>query len=302
MDSSSLRISCTGCTRFIRIDETPSLNTLQAAVNDGQQGPTDWGYINCVPQREVTPERNWQALFDPSTFDTTGLTPLSEFVTVHRGVTTGNTGFFCLSQDTVDQRGLDEQHLSRLARWSRCIDGYEFRDEDWEQLQTTGAETWLFDPDTLDGVPDTVQAFSDRIADESISVTDTQSAETDSATNIRAYLREGMTSYDLDTTDAVKNRPYWYRPKRQESARVLVKYASRDGFTFILNEADVRHINSLYGFYDVTVDETELKALLAYLNSDVATEACREQQRARQGGFEQLEPNKETGVPASTRL
>jgi adenine-specific DNA-methyltransferase len=101
-----------------------------------------------------------------------------------------------------------------------------------------------------------------------------------------------VTSYDLDTTDAVKNRPYWYRPKRQESARVLVKYASRDGFTFILNEADVRHINSLYGFYDVTVDETELKALLAYLNSDVATEACREQQRARQGGFEQLEPNK----------
>ena len=40
--------------------------------------------------------------------------------------------------------------------------------------------------------------------------------------------------------------------------------------------------------YDVTINETELKALLAYLNSSVAERVIRNHTQTRQGGFEKL--------------
>jgi len=55
-----------------------------------------------------------------------------------------------------------------------------------------------------------------------------------------------------------------------------------------LNETEARNIHNFDGLYDVTVNETELKALLAYLNSSVAKHVVRNHTQTRQGGFEKL--------------
>ena len=64
--------------------------------------------------------------------------------------------------------------------------------------------------------------------------------------------------------------------------------AGRDGFTFVLNETTARNINNFRGFYDVSLDETELKALLGYLNSDVGQQVIQIQTQPQQGGYEKL--------------
>lgn len=274
-----------GETRFIRVDESVGEYELCQAVRDGETGSTDWGFINRKEQPEIDPGKNWEALFTPANIETANLTRLDEFVTVRRAMTTGAVDFFCLSQDEVDELELDTQYLSQLIRQPKLVDGYDFRDEDWEALRESGEEVWLLDPDVIEEIPESIDAFSEQIATGSLVLPDAGSG---TVANLLAYLRDGVTEHDLLGTDAFERRTYWYRPKRQDSPLVLIQNGSRDGFTFRLNETEARNIHNLNGFYDVTVNETELKALLAYLNSTVAKRVVRNHTQTRQGGFEKL--------------
>ena len=76
-----------------------------------------------------------------------------------------NVDFFCLSQDDVDRYGIAGQHLSRLIRQPKLIDGYGFRDGDWETLRDTGEELWLSDPDELPTVPESMDTFYNQATD-----------------------------------------------------------------------------------------------------------------------------------------
>ena len=272
-------------TRFIRVDESVEPSTLRDAVQNGDHGETDWGFINRVQQAELSPENNWTARFVPYDIDTSGLTTLSKFVSVHRGKSTGDVDFFCLSQDDVDEYEIPDQHLSRLIRRPKLTQGYDFCEDDWDKLRETGEEAWLLDPDELPSVPDSVLAFGRQIENEVVSV---PSDEPDKQANTVAYLRSAITERDLIGTNALETRPYWYRPRRQPSPRVLVQDAGRDGFAFVLNETTARNIHNFRGFYDVRIGETELKALLAYLNSTIGQQVIKTQTQTQQGGYEKL--------------
>jgi len=84
------------------------------------------------------------------------------------------------------------------------------------------------------------------------------------ATELTQYLRKEIAEYDLLGTKTLETRPHWYRPQRQDPPRILVQNGSRDEFRFILNETDARNINGFRGLYDISVDEAELKAMLAF--------------------------------------
>lgn len=283
-----------GETRFIRVDESVSGCELCQAVNDGEAGSTDWGFVNSVPQAKLDPVKNWEALFTPRDIDTSDLPRLDEFATVHRGKTTGAADFFCLSQPEVDELELDTQYLSRLIRRPKLVDGYDFRNGDWETLRERGEDVWLFDPDAIQEIPESIDTFSEQVASDSSVLPDDDSGP---VANLLAYLRDGVNNYDLPETDALETRSYWYRPERQDSPRIIVQDGSREGFTFRLNETEARNIHNFNGFYDVTVNETELKALLAYLNSGVAERVVRNYTQTQQGGFEKLGPGAVKQLP-----
>lgn len=272
-------------TRFIRVNESIESAVIHDAVEEGTQGSTEWGYINCVPQGELSPTRNWQALFRPCTIDTTDFTPLREFVSVHRGKSTGNVDFFCLSQDDVDRYEIADQHLSRLIRRPGLVDGYDFHDEDWETLRETGEEAWLLDPDELLTVPESMDTFHKQATEDFGSLREGAGTRTMEVTQ---YLREGVAEYDLLGTETLETRPYWYRPRRQDPPRILVQDGSRDEFRFVLNETDARNINGFRGLYDITVDEDGLKAILAFLNSGVGQRVIRRQTKTKQDGYATL--------------
>ncbi|WP_018258412.1 Eco57I restriction-modification methylase domain-containing protein [Halomicrobium katesii] len=274
-----------GETRFIRVDESVEGSEIRQAVERDDPESIDWGLLNSVPQTQLNPARNWEALFTPTDIDTSDFPRLDEFATVHRGKTTGEADFFCLSQADVDDFELDTQHLSRLIRQPKLVDGYDFRDEDWEALRESGEDVWLCDPDAIQEIPESIDTFSDQVAGDSPVLPDDDSS---TVAHLLAYLRDGVNNYDLSGTGILKKRTYWYRPERQDSPRIIVPDASREGFTFQLNETEARNIHNFNGLYDVTLNETELKALLAYLNSGVAEQVVRNKTRTRQSGLKIL--------------
>jgi hypothetical protein len=73
---------------------------------------------------------------------------------------------------------------------------------------------------------------------------------------------------------------------------------SRGGSRFIRNETDARNLSNLHGIYfNVDITETEMKALLAYLNSEFASEVVRRSGRTYSSGMDKIEPNEMEGVP-----
>jgi len=120
------------------------------------------------------------------------------------------------------QYGIADQHLSRLIRQPKLIDGYDFHDEDWETLRDTGEEVWLLDPDELPTVPESMDTFYNQATEESGSL---REGTVSGATELTQYLRKGIAEYDLLGTETLETRPHWYRPRRQ----TLLESSSKTG-------------------------------------------------------------------------
>ena len=95
-----------------------------------------------------------------------------------------------------------------------------------------------------------------------------------------------------------QNRNPWFVVDRRDPPPIVLTYMSRGGTRFIRNETTARNLSNLHGMYiDVEMDETQLKALLAYLNSDFASEVVRRSGRTYSSGMDKIEPNEMEGVP-----
>jgi hypothetical protein len=284
-----------GYTRFIRVDgwldEVPVRNILR----DSEQGLTDWGFINCVRQADLVPGANWQALFNPLDFDTSTLTPLSELAAVSRGIMTGENDFFILSQADIDEWGIESQYLARLVPGPGTVRGYDVRSGDWEDHQDSDEGVWLlYHGDAIDGVPQTIEAAASGCPTEL-----TLTPDTTSSASLVEYLQAGLVEHPtLTERQTVRSRSPWYRVDRRDPAPILVPYMSRSGFRALLNETDARHVNNYHGIYpDGSLEQTQVKALLAYLNSSFADEVVRRHDRTYAGGMGKLEPGDLADVP-----
>jgi len=277
-----------GATRFIRVDEDPGVQTKLEAVRDGDPGETDWGAINCMEQSELNPEERWDNRFEPTSDQLSDLPPLSDIADVHRGLQTGENDFFCLSQDQVDDWGIDPQYLSRIVPSRRYVDGYDIRPEDWNDYDSHGRPTWLlYHLDRITGVPETT--YDDDIG---CGHWTEDSLTTDPATPIIEYLRYGLTDHEtLLTRSTVHGRNPWYRVERGDTAPILVTLTGRSEFRAIRNETDARHLNSYYGVYpDPEITQQGQKALLAYLNFVFGDIGISQHQRLLAGGLPKVEP------------
>jgi tRNA1(Val) A37 N6-methylase TrmN6 len=291
-------------TRFIRVNDFPGEDVLIEAVTDGVEGETDWGFVNVVRQNDLDAEDKWTEFFDPLDVDTSQLTPLAELATVNRGIATGANSFFCLTQSAVDEWGIEEEYLSPLVRNSRSVPAYDYRSDDWKQQREEGNEVWLlYHLEELDWNASSCQgkqvtADNARLDDYTTGTTSDDSDD-QKQPNVVEYLQHGM-SEEVQAHDSylARNREPWYVVDRRDPAPVLVTYMSRGGCRFILNESFARNLNNLHGIYtDVEMANNELKALLAYLNSDFADDVIRRNGRTYSTGMDKIEPNELEGVP-----
>ncbi|UPV73912.1 N-6 DNA methylase [Halorussus limi] len=273
----------TGDTRFVRVDEDVDTNEIRDAIDGVVDGETLWGEVVCRQQEQLDPTSNWQSLFDRESIETHGLVPLRTLATCRRGAVTGAVNFFCLSQQTVDEYGISEEQLSRLIRRPSVVDGYDFTEIGWAELRESGAAVWLLDPDELSNVPDEIATFAEQVR----SVPDSLQNDGDE-TGLQPYLRTAVTVHDLVGTDAFDRRTYWYRPPRHDPPQIVVPDTSRDGFPFVLNEVRARNVHNFHGLHGIRLAEVEMKALLAYLNSEFTAQLLTEETYTRQDGYESL--------------
>lgn len=287
-------------TRIVRVDGEPSERTLLDAINGDVEGQTEWGFINVVRQDNLDAEEKWTSLFDPLDIDTSGLTELSELATVNRGIATGKNDYFCLTQNEVEEWNIDKKYLSKIVRNSRSVPGYDYTTEDWEQEREEGGEAWVLyhlkelDSDQINqAMPDEAEgnATLTAYADE-----DFENNETPS---VIEYLQHGMSdNVEAHSGYLARNRNPWFVVDRRDPPPILVTYMSRGGSRFIRNETDARNLSNLHGIYfDVDITESQMKALLAYLNSGFASEVVRRSGRTYSSGMDKIEPNEMEGVP-----
>ena len=289
-------------TRIVRVDGNPSEGELLAAIDGDREGETDWGFINVVPQAELEPAEKWTGLFDPLEVETDDLVPLSALATVTRGIATGQNDFFCLTRQAVDEWEIDTRYCSKIIRNARSVPGYEYTAADWEADREAGREVWVlyhlteFDSETKAGLQPT-EAGEDRTL---ATYAEGADAETTEATGgIVDYLRYGL-SDDVAAHNGylARHRSPWYIVDRRDPPPVVVTYMSRGGSRFIENETDARTLSNLHGLYfDVDLTDSEQRALLAYLNSEFASEVVRRSGRTYASGMDKIEPNELEGVP-----
>lgn len=284
-------------TRIIRVDEDPDEDELLEAIEGEVEGETEWGFINVVQQAGLEADNKWTNLFDPLEIDTSELTEFSELATVNRGIATGMNDYFCLTQDVVDEWDIDEQYLSKIIRNSRSVPGYDYQPADWELECDEGGEVWLlYHLTELDA--DSVRP-TETDGDTTLSAFTEHSDGEEKTPTVVDYLEYGMSEeVGADSGYLAKNRTPWYVVDRRDPPPILVTYMSRGGSRFIKNETDARNLSNLHGIYlNVELSDQEVGALLAYLNSEFASEVVRRSGRTYSSGMDKIEPNEMEGVP-----
>ncbi len=292
----------TDLTRIIRVDGEPSEAELLAAIDGADEGETDWGFVNVLPQADLEPTNKWTGLFDPLEIDTSDLVALSELGTVTRGIATGQNDYFCLTQQQVETWDIDESYLAPIIRNARSVPGYAFTADDWEADREAGREVWV-----LYHLTDLEAEVADRLRSDEPDKNSTPSVSEKSPDNGLAPHSEGIFAYlAYGRSDDVaahsgylaRHRRPWYVVDRRDPPPIVVTYMSRGASRFIQNDTDSRTLSNLHGLYlDVVLTETETKALLAYLNSGFATEVIRRSGRTYASGMDKIEPNELEGVP-----
>ncbi len=289
-------------TRVVRVDGDPSEEELLAAISGDVEGETEWGFVNAVRQAELGAEEKWTGLFDPVDIDTSELTPLSELGTVNRGIATGKNDYFCLTQSDVDEWGIDEQYLSKIIRNSRSVPGYDYTDDDWQEQRDASREVWLLYHLTKLDADKISQAMpDDAVGNATLSAYsgDESENEEEETSGVVEYLQHGM-SDEIEAHDGylARNRNPWFVVDRRDPPPIVLTYMSRGGTRFIRNETTARNLSNLHGMYiDVEMDEPQMKALLAYLNSEFASEVVRRSGRTYSSGMDKIEPNEMESVP-----
>ncbi|MFO7832884.1 MAG: N-6 DNA methylase [Halohasta sp.] len=292
-------------TRIVRVDGEPSEADLLAAIDGETEGETDWGFVNVVPQADLDPVEKWTGLFDPLEVDTSDLVALSELATVTRGIATGQNDFFCLTQQAVDEWGIDERSLSKIVRNARRVPGYDYTPADWAADREAGHEVWVLyhltdlDSETAAALRPTERGADRTLAAYAKGVDDAGDAEASDVGGIVDYLQYGLTE-EIAAHDGylARHRSPWYVVDRRDPPPVIVTYMSRGGSRFIENRTDARTLSNLHGLYfDVDLTDAERRALLAYLNSEFASEVVRRSGRTYASGMDKIEPNELEGVP-----
>lgn len=197
-----------------------------------------------------------------------GFTALETWGDTTLGMVTGNNRYFCLSPETVRERGLQRTDLLELCPpGSRHLRGLSFTRNAWSDMGREGASTWLFRPSG------------------------------DPSPAARAYIAAGETA-NVHTAYKCRVRSPWWRVPLVKPADMLITYMNADTPRLTANAAKTRHLNSVHGVYlkpevrDLGSAVLPLAALTSMTLVGAETVG-----RAYGGGMLKLEPKEADSLP-----
>jgi len=216
-----------------------------------------------TPQHQLNPEEKWlvhfirdeniRRLLDK-------LKPLSTIAAVDRGIATGFNEFYTLSEETIRRFSIDEQFLKPVIAKASQATYYDFTFEDWDVLRKKNENVFL------------LYCFTEKPPEQ-----------------LKKYLEYGL-KLGVHKRYIPSHRKTWYSVDKREPAEILALVFSRERMRFIFNKAKVLNLTPFHCVYPIFDDELKVKALLAYLNSNICKEIATLCGRIYGTGLRKLEP------------
>jgi len=240
--------------RFINLE-----NTNQEVLKNLE----DLESIMEIPQYQLDPKEKWLIHFikDESIrrfLDK--LVPLSTIATVDRGIATGCNEFYTLSEETVKRFSISEQYLKPVISKASHAIYYDFTFEDWIALKKKNERVFL------------LYCFTKQPPEQ-----------------LKKYLAYGL-KLGVHRRYIPSHRKVWYSVDKRDPAPILALVFSRERMRFIFNKAKVLNLTPFHCIYPIFNDEFRLKALLAYLNSNICKKIATYWGRIYGTGLRKLEP------------
>jgi adenine-specific DNA-methyltransferase len=219
--------------------------------------------VNEIPQYELDPKEKWLGYFvveEDIKRVIDKLVPLSTIATVDRGIATGCNEFFTLSKEVIKKFSIPESCIKPVIAKASHAMHYDFTYDDWVNLANNNENVYL------------LYCFKYPPPEE-----------------LKTYLEYGM-KMNVHKRYIPSHRKVWYWVDKREPAPILALVFSRDRMRFIFNKAGVLNLTPFHCVYPSFKDELKLKALLAYLNSNICQKIATLRGRIYGTGLRKLEP------------
>ena len=253
--------------KFIRVFKWSTTAEMLNVVDKGIENPKKYR-IRQIPQSELDPRQKWLEYFESNKLGSvlSKLVPLSHIADISRGIATGHNDYFRLSDSEIEKWGIEEHFITPVISKTVQCEGYEFKSEDWRRLKKRNEKAFLlycFDEPTQ---------------------------------NLRKYIEHGE-ELEVNQRYLTRHRKPWYSMERRRPAKILAMVFHRKMMRFILNSANVRNLTAFHCVYPKFDNITMIKALLAYLNSDLCKEIQVIKRREYGGGLHKFEPKDLENIP-----
>lgn len=267
-------------TILIKLRSWPPVSELIEAVERGGERSYEWGLVKSCDLTVMDPTAKWTPLFNELAAKAVPpfITKLGALAKVSRGIATGANEFFTLSELEVKSYGVELEYLKPVIASARYLVGYDFTKTDWELLKKKGRKAyllWCFKrKDELRG------------------------------TSVLKYIEMGEKK-GFHKRYLTSHRPVWYWVEKRDPPDAFLFYMFRKGLRFVYNEARSLALNTIHCVYineEVKREETNVKALLAFLNSHPAFELADKMLRVYGGGMYKLEPKEAENIPCINPL
>jgi adenine-specific DNA-methyltransferase len=183
--------------------------------------------------------------------------PLKALGKTKRGIATGANKYFHLSNSDLLTHSLSKERTRPCVGKSSDVVGLIFGEDDVNKLSTT-TRFFLLDLD-------------------------------DSVREDRAYLQEGLRQ-GLSDRYLTANRKRWWHQEQRDPAPCWVGVFGRDGIKFVRNRTTTMNLTCFHCLYVSDLDEAQLDAMCALLNSSHVQRINESSERAYGGGLRKVEP------------
>lgn len=163
---------------------------------------------------------------------------LSDFASVMRGIATGATEFFFLTEEQIKANGLSFDFFLRSVGRTRDVQSDQLTLADLEALEKSGRPTWLL---SIGQPYDTLPAA------------------------MKTYLQKGL-ELGFPERALIKPRNPWYKTEKRAIPEMLFAYLGRRNTRFIKNEAGVVPLHCLHCVYTYSKASKQVENLWKVLN------------------------------------
>lgn len=255
--------------RLIKVSRIDHLEEVLEVLRSGSSvrfHRNGWKFQVVAPD-DLDPSNKWDPLFELTRPRASKrLVPLRQLAATKRGIATGANSYFTLSAEEVGKAGLSEREVKPCITKASSASHPDFTEGDLAEMRQRGKKIFLID-------------FKQPLS-----------------VAARRYVQRGE-EQGLHRRYLTAVRSPWYAGEQREPAPILVTVFGRGSFRFVYNRARTANLTAYHCIYPRALDETVIKALMAYLSSVTCAQLLDQEKRVYGDGLIKLEPRDLLNLP-----